>query len=98
MAPSTRCSTQRLRGRGECHAGSVKSAAARIRTSSPEGEIAAEECCRKLQNRGLGRHHAVADVLAFRASYAAVKAFALQLARHNATSEPFQHPDDEHEG
>ena len=38
------------------------------------GELAAEECFRELGARGLKRHHALADALALRAAYSAVKA------------------------
>lgn len=47
-------------------------------TGSPEGEMAAEECFRSLYRRGLGRHHALADALALRAAYAAIKTSALE--------------------
>lgn len=49
-------------------------------TGSITGELAAEECFRelgKLGGRGLKRHHALADALALRAAYMAVKAAAL---------------------
>jgi hypothetical protein len=42
-------------------------------SGSPEGELAAEACYRELALRGLARHHALADAIALRASYAAVK-------------------------
>jgi hypothetical protein len=50
-------------------------------TGSPEGEIAAEECYRELRRRGLSRHHALADALALRAAYVAVKTSAIAMAR-----------------
>ena len=49
-------------------------------TGTIHGELAAEECFRDLLmrgGRGLGRHHALADALALKASYHAVKAMAL---------------------
>lgn len=46
-------------------------------SGSPNGEIAAEECFRALRKRGLCRHHALADALALRAAYQAVKALAM---------------------
>ncbi|MBB2487006.1 hypothetical protein H5407_17390 [Mitsuaria sp. WAJ17] len=48
-------------------------------SGSPTGEIAAEECFRDLRKRGLGRHHALADALALRAAYQAVKALAMNV-------------------
>lgn len=50
-------------------------------TGSPEGEIAAEECFRELHRRGLARHHALADAIALRGAYIAVKALAMQMAQ-----------------
>ncbi len=41
------------------------------------GELSAEACFRELNNRGLQRHHALADALALRAAYIDVKAEAL---------------------
>ena len=49
-------------------------------TDTIEGELAAEECFRALAARGLGRHHALADALALRAAYLAVKKSATSLA------------------
>jgi len=49
-------------------------------TGTIDGELAAEECFRDLSmrgGRGLARHHALADALALKASYQAVKAIAL---------------------
>ena len=43
-------------------------------TGTVIGELAAEACFRELGARGLKRHHALADALALRAAYAAVKA------------------------
>lgn len=40
-------------------------------TGTITGELAAEECYRSLEARGLGRHHALADALALRAAYMA---------------------------
>ena len=50
-------------------------------TGSPEGEDAAEVCFRELRKRGLARHHALADAIALRASYIAVKAVAMKMAK-----------------
>ena len=52
-------------------------------TGSSEGELAAEGCFRELANRGLRRHHALADAIALKEAYVAVKAVATQMA--NAT-------------
>ncbi len=52
------------------------------------GELAAEACFRELGKRGgrgLKRHHALADALALRAAYMAVKAAALAHARAKST-------------
>ena len=49
-------------------------------TGTPAGELAAEACLCELGKRGgrgLQRHHALADTLALRAAYVAVKAVAL---------------------
>lgn len=46
-------------------------------TGTITGELAAEACFRELRARGLKRHHALADALALRAAYVAVKAGAL---------------------
>lgn len=48
-----------------------------VLTGTIDGEIAAEECFRELKKRGLHRHHALADALALRAAYIAVKNKAL---------------------
>lgn len=48
-------------------------------TGSITGELAAEECYRELGKRGLRRHHALADALALRAAYMAVKDAALAV-------------------
>jgi len=48
-----------------------------VLTGTIDGEIAAEECFRGLGKRGLHRHHALADALALRAAYIAVKNKAL---------------------
>ena len=58
-------------------------------TGSPEGEIAAEECFHELRRRGLTRHHALADAIALRAAYIAVKAVAMQMA-HATHSDTFR--------
>ncbi len=50
-------------------------------TGSPEGERAAEECFRELRQRGLARHHALADAIALRAAYTEVKALAMRVAQ-----------------
>lgn len=53
-------------------------------TGTITGELAAEACFRALGRRGgrgLKRHHALADALALRAAYMAVKAAALATAR-----------------
>ena len=42
-----------------------------------QGQLAAEECYREIGKRGLRRHHALADALALRAAYIAVKGIAL---------------------
>ena len=52
-------------------------------TGTIDGELAAEDCFRSLSKRGLQRHHALADALALRAAYTAVKASALQMAWPN---------------
>lgn len=49
-------------------------------TGTITGELAAEECFRELGKRGFKRHHALADALALRAAYLAVKAVALAHA------------------
>lgn len=49
-------------------------------TGMPEGESAAEECFRALGTRRLARHHALADAIALRAAYVAVKTVAVQMA------------------
>lgn len=49
-------------------------------TSSVGGQFAAERCCRGLARRGLKPHHALADALALRAAYLAVKAAPLGSA------------------
>jgi hypothetical protein len=53
-------------------------------TGTIDGELAAEACFRELGRRGgrsLKRHHALADALALRAAYMAVKTAALARAR-----------------
>ena len=50
-------------------------------TGTLEGELAAEECFRDLAKRGLMRHHALADALALRAAYIAVKDHAARATR-----------------
>ena len=50
-------------------------------TGSITGELSAEACFRDLNNRGLQRHHALADALALRAAYIDVKAEALAHAK-----------------
>ena len=49
-------------------------------TGTIDGELAAEECFRGLAKRGLQRHHALADALALRAAYVAVKSIAIARA------------------
>ena len=54
-------------------------------TGSPIGEMAAEDCYRELSKRGgrgIGRHHALADALALRAAYMAVKLDAIERTRN----------------
>lgn len=46
-------------------------------TGTMTGERAAEDCYHDLMKRGLNRHHALADALALRAAYLAVKELAL---------------------
>lgn len=48
-----------------------------VLTGTIDGELAAEECFRELGKRGLHRHHALADALALRSAYLAVKEKAL---------------------
>lgn len=43
-------------------------------TGTPEGEIAADQCFEVMHKRRLARHHALADAMALRAAYIAVKA------------------------
>lgn len=43
-------------------------------TGTITGELAAEECYRSLNTRGLGPHRALADALALRAAYVAKSA------------------------
>jgi hypothetical protein len=50
-------------------------------TGTTDGELAAEVCLRGLAGRGLRRHHALADALALRAAYAAVKSLPADHAR-----------------
>ena len=54
-------------------------------TSSVTGELAAEEVWREVNHRGLWRHHALADALALRGAYAAVKQEQLAEARQDDT-------------
>ena len=54
-------------------------------TSTITGELAAEVCFRELGQRGLKRHHALADALALRAAYLSVKAVAMAQARPKHT-------------
>jgi len=49
-------------------------------TDTIDGELAAEECFQTLAARGLSRHHALADALALRAAYLAVKGSAMSLS------------------
>jgi uncharacterized protein (DUF2384 family) len=56
-------------------------------TGTIDGELAAEECFRILAKRGLQRHHALADALALRAAYLAVKGKAIDLARFLRTDD-----------
>lgn len=55
-------------------------------TGTVAGELAADECFRELRCRGLHRHHALADALALRAAYMAVKDAA--LAHHARMKSP----------
>ena len=50
-------------------------------TGTIEGELAAEACYVELGNRGLKRHHALADALALRAAYVRVKGIAISASR-----------------
>lgn len=50
-------------------------------TGTITGELGAEACFRALGQRGLKRHHALADALALRAAYLDVKAAVLAHAR-----------------
>ncbi|MFG6488235.1 antitoxin Xre/MbcA/ParS toxin-binding domain-containing protein [Roseateles sp. BYS78W] len=52
-------------------------------TGAQEGEIAAEQCFGELARRGLRRHHALADAIALKEAYIAVKAVAARMS--NAT-------------
>lgn len=52
------------------------------------GELAAEACFRELGARGLKRHHALADALALRAAYVAVKAEALTRSGGMSSFDP----------
>lgn len=56
-------------------------------TGTIDGELAAEGCFRGLAARGLRRHHALADALALRSAYLAVKANALSLTRFVRTDD-----------
>lgn len=56
-------------------------------TGTFDGELAAEECFLALAARGLGRHHALADALALRAAYLAVKGGAMSLSRFGRTDD-----------
>lgn len=56
-------------------------------TGTIDGELAAEECFRGLAARRLRRHHALADALALRAAYVAVKCSAMELARFVRTDD-----------
>lgn len=56
-------------------------------TGTIDGEFAAEECFRSLANRGLRRHHALADALALRAAYLVAKDYAMSLTRFVRTVE-----------
>ena len=56
-------------------------------TGTIDGELAAEQCFRGLAKRGLQRHHALADALALRAAYVAVKSSAMDFARFIRTSD-----------
>jgi hypothetical protein len=48
-------------------------------TGTLEGELAAEQCFGELLSRGLARHHALADALALRAAYLAVRRRSLEI-------------------
>ena len=65
-------------------------------TGTIDGELAAEECFRGMANRGLRRHHALADALAVRAAYLAGKGNAMFLTGFVRTDCPrrpnFDHP------
>ncbi len=50
-------------------------------TGTLTGELESEECFRSLARRGIGRHHALADALALRAAYLAVKASSVRRVR-----------------
>lgn len=50
-------------------------------TGAIDGELAVGACFRQLRPRGLTRHHALADALALRARYVAVKGIAEQATR-----------------
>jgi len=52
-----------------------------IVTGTIDGELAAEECYRELHQRGLGRHHALADAHALAFAYRAVNDSTLRLSR-----------------
>jgi uncharacterized protein (DUF2384 family) len=56
-------------------------------TGTIDGEMAAEECYQALSRRGLQRHHALADALALRAAYVAVKGNAMSLTRFVRTDD-----------
>jgi hypothetical protein len=50
-------------------------------TGSIHGELVTEDAYRALKQRGLGRHHALADAHALRVAYRATKDITLRLAR-----------------
>lgn len=55
-------------------------------TGNIVGEFKAEVCYREISKRGLKRHHALADALALRAAYVAVKELALKISRGDSDS------------
>ena len=56
-------------------------------TGSIHGELAAEDAYRALKQRGLGRHHALADAHALRAAYRATMDIRVRLARFGETDD-----------
>lgn len=60
-------------------------------TSSPDAEMAADECYRELSKsggKGIGRHHSLADALALRAAYLAAKEIAMARFTPIGTNAP----------